>query len=109
MTGFGGLLVKNIGNLGICGATILSGGTAVNNFGGTIACTVSDNSYAVTFPGFKEEPLIFLTNHDADSSVLIPTSKSTSTCLIKPLTFINTGGTATNADFDILIVGTASL
>lgn len=109
MTGFNGLLVKDIGNLGICGGTILSGGTVTNNFGGTLECTVSDNSYAITFPGFKEEPLVFLTNHDADTSVLIPTSKSTSTCLLKPLTFINTGGTATNADFDILVVGTSYL
>lgn len=109
MTGFNGLIVKDIGNLGICGATILSAGTAVNNFGGTIACTVSDNSYAITFPGFKEEPLVFLTNHDADSSVLIPTTKSTSTCLLKPLTFLKTAGTATNAEFDILVIGTASL
>jgi hypothetical protein len=109
MTGFNGQLVKDIGNLGICGATILSAGTVVNNFGGTIECTVSDNSYAVSFPGFRQTPLVFFSNHDANSSVLIPTSKSTSTCLIKPLTFLATGGTGTNAEFDILVMGIASL
>lgn len=105
-----GMLVRNMMELGMCMANISSAASVTNNLGGTVECTVSDNSYAITFPGFRETPLIFISpSGDGDTAMVQVLSKSTSTCLVKPQTFIETGGTATNADFSIWVIGNASL
>jgi hypothetical protein len=104
-----GMLVRHAGELGMCGATILSAGTVTNNWGGTIGCTLTTNSYQCSYPGFKQKPLVFVTNHDANSCTCSVMSVTTSTCTIDPFTYLATGGTATNADFGILVVGLGAL
>jgi hypothetical protein len=106
-------LVRYIGELGIYGAHVGSGGTTSLKIGGSeLTCSLSTNDFQISFPGFKATPEVIVQNviKQTDPCVIAVASKSTSTVTITPYTVndattTTNGGTATVAAFDILVMG----
>jgi hypothetical protein len=103
-TGPNQAFVRYMGEIGFMAAHINSGGTAVNKLGQDLTCAVSTNDYNISFNGFRTTGMVYVSTTE-NSTLARVTSKSTSTVTINPYTCLATGGTATNADFDILIMG----
>lgn len=105
-------LVRHIGELGLMGANVGSGGTTSVKIGGQLTCTLSTNDFQISFPGFKAEPEVMVQNSvkQTDPCIISVKSKSTSTCTITAYTVndattTTNGGTATVAAFDVLVLG----
>lgn len=107
------MLVRHIGELGIMGAHVGSGGTTSVKIGSSeLTCTLSTNDFQVSFPGFKAEPEIMVQcdTKQTDPVIMSVKSKSTSTVTIVPYTAndattTTNGGTATVAAFSVLVMG----
>lgn len=103
-TGPNQAFVRYMGEIGFMAAHINSGGTAVNKLGSDLTCAVSTNDYNISFDGMRTTGMVFVSTTEYSTLCQI-TSKTTSTVTINPYTAIATGGTTTNADFDIVILG----
>jgi hypothetical protein len=107
------MLARYLGELGINGAVINSTGTALYKIGGNITCAIGTNTYECSFPGFKVTPDVFVQSYDSLKKVDI-TSKSTSTVTLRPYTICDgttttNGGTATAAEFALMVMGASYL
>jgi hypothetical protein len=103
-TGPNAAFVRLMGTVGFAAATIGSGGTASNKLGQDLTCALSTNDYQISFSGFRTTGQIYLATRESTTLMRV-TSKTTSTCTVNAYTCFATGGTATNADFDILVMG----
>lgn len=103
-TGPNQAFIRYMGEIGFMAAHINSDGTVANKLGQDLTCAVATNDYNISFNGMRTTGQVFVSTTENSTLVAI-TSKSTSTVTISPYTCVATGGTGTNADFDILIMG----
>lgn len=108
-TGPNAAFVRHMNDIGFAAFNVGSAGTALNKLGVDVTCAVSTNDYQVTFPGWRNNiPTVIVTSKE-NSAIVEVSSKSTTTCTITGRTALLTGGTGTNADFAVLIMGRASM